>query len=192
MNWHTILDRWRKLSAPLDEIEEEFAKSPNFSNLFFLVRWSVTYNRWIYQKGWKHRVTEGVINASLAIAAAFLQQWAVKHWDFLMTITGHGRIPIVLTLIGLAVVLVWTKQYFQSAYGTLELVFATVSSWQILGSQTPNRFTQSLALIGALYVMTRGITNVLEGRAKRSARRQPPVAPGTPAVEHASHEWTGE
>ena len=126
---------------------------------------SERYNAWV-RKSYKTVVAEWLINLSVGLGFASLQTFVGRHKAFFSRLTGNGRLWLVIVLILLAYLLVLLKRHYQSLYGTIEVVFAVVSSWQILGSNQAGG-TKLIAIVGGVYVMTRGMTNLSEGMSRR-------------------------
>ena len=65
------------------------------------------------------------------------------------------------------------KRLSQLAYGYLEVCFAAVSTWYVMAKFSTDMISNAVAVVGAVYLMTRGIANVSEaGRRNREQLEQ--------------------
>jgi hypothetical protein len=76
---------------------------------------------------------------------------------------------VVVFCLLLAVAVSLVKRSHQLWYGIAEVVVAMVGAWRSIVVAPADQTTRLLVLAGAVYVMSRGVNNILDALAKRRA-----------------------
>ena len=124
----------------------------------------------------------GMLLGLLALITAYgyvtyLAAWVSPRsfWQFLHTpgeqLGWFTKFLLVVGMLVVAMLMYLFKEHSQTRYALLEIAFAMAISWRSLGAFSSDPFANLLALMGALYLMNRGVTNLIQSEEKTRVRR---------------------
>lgn len=113
------------------------------------------------------KVAIGTIVAVVVnVSVGFLESYVATFYVFLTSFLSQFWINLIgifaIALVGIGLYLV--RERWRVYYGVIEVAFALAYGWYSISKVTTVGYVESLSVIAAIYLVVRGIDNIMVGR----------------------------
>ena len=129
-----------------------------------------------------HLIILGILFVPAYVLPSITGVWLLSKFVVSGPLGLPDRFVACSTTVVIGVVLYMFRRRQQMLYGLCEVGFATAVAWHTLGAPSRDATTNLLALIGVVYLVVRGFTNLADGLEKQFPKAEPEREASTSGV----------
>lgn len=109
------------------------------------------------------------LSSAIAAAVNALIPYLPRVYGFFVSFLSEFWANLIglLIVISIGMGLYFIREKQRIFYGWLEIVFALISGWYGVSKMATAGFAEAISVVAAIYLMVRGIDNIMEGRKKQ-------------------------